>query len=140
MANATDLLKAGRQYVTQGFCQNTSARDANGNPVEAVSPEAIQWCMLGALERAYWQVLRKDRIMEIPEDAAILSDALDYMRKAAWSVVNGANVSDSVRAKILESYASPIIDVNDFLGLAATLQTYDQALVLAQGEQSAQGE
>jgi hypothetical protein len=40
-------------YIRRGWTQGTHARDADGKPVRADSPEAVAWCLTGALHAAY---------------------------------------------------------------------------------------
>ena len=35
------------------WCQESPAEDAQGNKVQALDPNAVKWCALGAIQRAY---------------------------------------------------------------------------------------
>jgi hypothetical protein len=35
------------------WCQESPAEDASGNKVPAFHPEAVKWCALGAIQKAY---------------------------------------------------------------------------------------
>ena len=37
----------------EAWCQGSPAEDACGNKVAAVNPDAVKWCALGAIQRAY---------------------------------------------------------------------------------------
>ncbi len=49
---AHELLKS-----PESWCTGAPAEDADGNSVAALHPEAVRWCALGAIQRAYppWQ-------------------------------------------------------------------------------------
>lgn len=35
------------------WCRGAEARDIHGTPVSPQSPEAVQWCLLGAINKCY---------------------------------------------------------------------------------------
>ncbi|MBV8174452.1 MAG: hypothetical protein JO151_07785 [Verrucomicrobia bacterium] len=37
----------------EAWCQESPAEDACGNKVQALHPNAVRWCALGAIQRAY---------------------------------------------------------------------------------------
>ena len=39
-------------WVRQGWCGNAQARNERGDHVPAESPDAVRWCLLGAIEKA----------------------------------------------------------------------------------------
>jgi hypothetical protein len=40
-------------YIRIGWCQGTLAKDAHGNACLETSPDAVQWCIYGAVYMAY---------------------------------------------------------------------------------------
>lgn len=47
-------MKKPSDYLKQGWCQNDSAQDANGNTTRYFYPEAARWCSTGALCRTHY--------------------------------------------------------------------------------------
>jgi hypothetical protein len=48
------------------WCQESPAKDARGNKLEAFDPKAVQWCALGAIQKIYpvWQCAEAmDRVL-----------------------------------------------------------------------------
>jgi len=50
MTKAT--LEHAASLIEKGWCQGAFAKDKNGKPVVAASPEAVAWCAAGAVMRA----------------------------------------------------------------------------------------
>ena len=55
MTNTTDsittieFLRKAREFIERGWTQGSSARDINGKGCVSFSPEATEWCAVGAL-------------------------------------------------------------------------------------------
>ena len=47
-----DTLLAARDIVAESWCQNAPGRTASGEGVLANHPDAVSWCMAGAIEKA----------------------------------------------------------------------------------------
>ena len=52
------------KYLQRGWCQGAVARDVAGEEVPAGSPEAVAWCLTGALQRAYGFYNLTDKLAE----------------------------------------------------------------------------
>ena len=39
--------------IERGWCRSSRARDAEGHPCDPLTPQAVSWCPLGALEVVY---------------------------------------------------------------------------------------
>lgn len=50
--NNLETFKLARDYIRRGWTQNTGARDDEGSSVLVTDPDAVSWCMLGALDVA----------------------------------------------------------------------------------------
>ena len=50
------LLRAA-ELVAMGWTRETSARDANGQKVRSTAPQATAWCIVGAVDRALYELL-----------------------------------------------------------------------------------
>jgi hypothetical protein len=37
----------------EAWCQESPAKDRQGNKLQALNPRAVKWCVLGAIQRAY---------------------------------------------------------------------------------------
>src|SRR5271170_6750272 len=46
----TEILIRARGFLERGWCQNTLARDADGNAIEPISERAVAWCAIGAVD------------------------------------------------------------------------------------------
>jgi len=49
LTDLTDLLARAKNRITSGWTQGARARDANGNVVDPISPDARSWDMTGAV-------------------------------------------------------------------------------------------
>lgn len=64
MSKTLELLKSMRGKIATGWTQGCSARNRQGNPVVPSSPEACQWCLLGAvtaMESAHYRTTVEQR-------------------------------------------------------------------------------
>lgn len=43
------LLEAVRATIAKGWCQHTLAKNSQGEPVHYGGPEAVKWCIVGAM-------------------------------------------------------------------------------------------
>src|SRR5882724_12621102 len=53
------LLRAA-ELVAMGWTRGTAARDANGQKVRSTAPQASAWCVVGAVDRALYELLNVD--------------------------------------------------------------------------------
>src|SRR5260370_130791 len=53
------LLRAA-ELVAQGWTRGTAARDADGQKVRSTAPPATVWCVVGAVDRALYELLNID--------------------------------------------------------------------------------
>jgi hypothetical protein len=108
--SVVDVLRAARERISDPERWTTGyyARNAYGDEVVANSPAACQWCAVGAV------------LAETDLDLG-LSLHLSPLAKAAKEYLDRAG---------------PVLDVNDDRGHAATLELYEQAIELAEAEQS----
>ena len=49
------LLRAA-ELVAMGWTRGTAARDASGQKVRSTAPQAVAWCVVGALDRAVYEL------------------------------------------------------------------------------------
>jgi hypothetical protein len=57
--NPKTLLRAA-ELVAMGWTRGTAARDANGQKVRSTAPQASAWCVVGAVDRALYELLNVD--------------------------------------------------------------------------------
>ena len=50
------LLRAA-ELVAMGWTRGTAARDASGQKVRSTAPQATAWCVVGAVDRALYELL-----------------------------------------------------------------------------------
>jgi hypothetical protein len=50
------LLLRAAEVVAQGWTRGTAAREANGQKVRSTSPQATRWCVVGAVDRALYEL------------------------------------------------------------------------------------
>jgi len=53
------LLRAA-ELIALGWTQRTAARDAAGQKVRSTAPQATAWCVVGAVDRALYELLNVD--------------------------------------------------------------------------------
>ena len=46
-------MKLPSEYLAEGWCQSTFARDRLGNEVSSYDEGAVAWCMVGAIHKAF---------------------------------------------------------------------------------------
>ena len=52
-------------YVRKGWCQGSIARDAQGKSCLETSPDAVQWCLYGAVSAAYpYDIQKRGEILD----------------------------------------------------------------------------
>src|SRR5690348_13340791 len=54
------LLLRAAELVAMGWTRGTAARDATGQKVRSTAPQATRWCVVGAVDRALYEVLNVD--------------------------------------------------------------------------------
>jgi hypothetical protein len=54
------ILVRAAELVEQGWTRGTAARDACGQKVRSTSPQATAWCVVGAVDRAVYELLNLD--------------------------------------------------------------------------------
>ena len=54
------LLFRAAELVAQGWTRGTAARDADGQKVRSTAPQATAWCVVGAVDRALYELLNLD--------------------------------------------------------------------------------
>jgi hypothetical protein len=54
------LLLRAAELVEQGWTRETAARDADGQKVRSTALQATAWCMVGAVDRALYELLNID--------------------------------------------------------------------------------
>lgn len=82
-------LRAGRERIERGWCQNDFARDADGNAIDPKDPRACRWCVYGA-SFSYWA----EKILENAGQAWFDSNLL-----AVWN-----DMPERTHADVLELY------------------------------------
>ncbi len=77
------LLRAA-EVVVLGWTRRTAARDARGQKVRSTSPQAAAWCVVGAVDRALYELLTLDvyALLGVEVDAYDTGPCpLDMLRK-----------------------------------------------------------
>ena len=54
------ILLRGAELVAMGWVRGTAARDANGRKVRSTAPQATAWCVVGAVDRALYELWTLD--------------------------------------------------------------------------------
>jgi hypothetical protein len=54
------LLLRAAEVIAQGWTRGTAARDADGQKIRSTSPQATRWCVVGAVDRALYELLTLD--------------------------------------------------------------------------------
>lgn len=50
--NKRQIVLKAAELISAGKCENVGARDADGNPIPCYDPDAVYFCMIGALGAA----------------------------------------------------------------------------------------
>jgi len=105
----TAAKEARRLIAEVGWCQGFDAKDAQGHLVWALDPEAVCFCVFGAVERAFSGQPIESRYMIDDE----IDDELGYMTMGKWNDVEGRTRDEVVamferviaklEAKLIES-------------------------------------
>src|SRR5258708_20544198 len=54
------LLLRAAELVAMGWTRGTAARDASGQKVRSTAPQATAWCVVGAVDRALYELWAPD--------------------------------------------------------------------------------
>src|SRR5258705_7940111 len=54
------ILFRAAELVAMGWTRGTAARDATGQKVRSTAPQATAWCVVGAVDRAVYELLNVD--------------------------------------------------------------------------------
>jgi hypothetical protein len=54
------LLLRAAEVIAQGWTRGTAARDADGQKIRSTAPQATRWCVVGAVDRALYELLTLD--------------------------------------------------------------------------------
>ena len=80
------LLRAA-ELVAMGWTRRTAARDATGQKVRSTAPQAAAWCILGAVDRALYELLNVDVYAVLGVDVEVYDGApcrLPLVRTLRW--------------------------------------------------------
>jgi hypothetical protein len=92
------LLRAA-ELVEQGWTRGTAARAADGLKVRSMSPAATSWCLVGALDRALYELLNIDVYDLLGLDVASYDTApcpagvVSELRRPLWRMLGRADVA-----------------------------------------------
>lgn len=106
------LLKKARGYLEKGFCHFNRGLDSNGYYVEGNSDRAVQWCALGAIDKAMGHHYSEDGVdpvalramsrlySQLPEEARAYMSGADpiYNQSAGIANYNNHNTQEDVLA------------------------------------------
>jgi hypothetical protein len=67
------LLLRAEELVALGWTRGTAARDADGQKVRSTSPQATAWCLVGAVDRALYELFN----LEVYDLLGLDADAYD---------------------------------------------------------------
>ncbi len=130
----TQLLIKSRQRILapSRFTRGAYARDAKGNPVNVLAPEAVSWCAVGTLEREAkrstpsWEATP---FAQKPRTDNLYHAAHDLLEQAAAQLLKTAPTHATEEQK--KRYS--ITALADGAGHARALQMYNKAIALAKG-------
>ncbi len=54
------ILVCAAELIAMGWTRGTAARDANGQKVRSTAPQATAWCVVGAVDRALYELWTLD--------------------------------------------------------------------------------
>ncbi len=75
MKTTKEILVEARGYIAQGWTQGAYARDAHDLPRDGAHPDAVCWCMYGALHRAEGPELYRPDVRDLLSE--IVREPLD---------------------------------------------------------------
>ncbi len=65
------ILTRAAELLAQGWTRGTAARDAQGQPVQSTAPAAAAWCVVGAIDRALYELVGVDVYCVLRFDVAM---------------------------------------------------------------------
>ena len=96
------LLSYARDLVATSWTQHAEARDAARVPVDACSPEAVSWSLLGALRLSYerfaWNDGHDAAAAQLVRSCALLADVIDSDSLPGWNDRSGRTQADVLDA------------------------------------------
>lgn len=99
MMTQLDVLKSAKALVEKGWCQNTYAKTAKGKPTDSYNPNAVAWCMRGAMASAAANDFNADFV----EASITLEKALGAMWIADWN-----DASWRTKAEVIAAFEEAI--------------------------------
>ena len=106
--SAARILERAAELVERGWAQRFFAYDSRGHKVEPTSGDAVEWCALGAIDRAAYELgykLGAGGYTEEAEMALYRRDELTGMAISEWND-SGAQTADQVAATMRGAAAS----------------------------------
>ena len=119
--SAERILAHARELVALSWCQDASARNADGEPVAPESPTARSWSAEGALARA-WTSL-KTAIVNFAEAEIELERAQLALAAAVGDVGGWNDARERTREEVLNAFDRAIELANEVSGSRVTSQT-----------------
>jgi hypothetical protein len=67
---------------SEAWCQESPAEDAYGNKVDALHPNAVRWCALGAIQKTYPPVKWEEAMDSLLRSLSISEKAIAQLTKS----------------------------------------------------------
>ena len=126
---ARRILTGARDLIGEesAWVQGPMARNRRGHSVASTSPDACQWCCLGAIEKTLATMIRSER-----------SELLDELTHKGWDVAHDAKeiLRDVINDYTDSLFEGDIGDFNDsgFTHHADVIHVLNEALFQLEGE------
>ena len=111
-AEKLTVLRVGRAYVVQGWCQGAIARTDDGEPTLAAQPWAEEWCSEGALEAAAHGLVESD---EWVEALYCLQDVLAVREPENRGVSRWQDEPHRTKEDVIDLFDAGIARLEEFL-------------------------
>lgn len=82
-------------YIRKGWCQHVLAKDSSDHTVEPYNPDAVMWCLAGAIIAAYPESALRREAIYAQNEGLVRGDIVD------WNDSPGRNQADVIQ--LLES-------------------------------------
>jgi len=93
------ILKEAKLLIAQGWCQETMARDTNGNAVPSTSNSACEFCIAGAIHAAAYKHVNGQNFYESARPARMaMRRAIGTVDLPMWNDWESRTQSDVLHA------------------------------------------
>lgn len=106
--DAVEYLEKGLELIKKGWCQNAGARNKNGCSVSARSPEAVSYCMDGALYKTLNPYIDVDNKLTISLRGRLYINAILRSKNYLHSLITFNDTEGRTKEEVIDVFEKAI--------------------------------